>query len=65
MKLKIRTIIFLIILIAYIFGNKSLTINIHDTYYVFNFFQLMICILFVILGSSVLIDIIKYKNKMK
>ena len=63
MKLKHTFIMFILLLITHIFGNKTLTISIFENYYVFNFMELMVGLLTVIMGVILILNMYKLFSK--
>ena len=54
---------FILLLITHIFGNKTLTISIFENYYVFNFMELMVGLLTVIMGVILILNMYKLFSK--
>lgn len=54
----------LVLIIGYLFKEKTLTINIKDTYFVMSYFGLAVCIVFGIIILQILFFIVKwFKNR--
>ena len=59
MRLKFNIIVFIFLLIAHLFGNKPLTLNIHENYYIFNLMELIVVILLILTGIFLIGDLYK------
>ena len=60
MNLKVNTILFFVLLIAFLFGDKSFHVAYHADYFVFKMNQLIIFILTIVTGLGLINKFIKY-----
>lgn len=57
MNLKTSLFLFLSLFIAHFWGNKTLTLNLHENYYVINLMELIVGVLMIILSIFLLKNI--------
>ncbi len=65
MNLKVNAILFLVLLIAFLFGEKSFHIAYHTDYFVFKLNQIIICLLTTITGLVLIFKFLKRSRESK
>lgn len=59
MKLRITAILFLLSLLAYIFGDRTVSFSIHENHYILSFMQIILILLIIITGIQLLVGLNK------
>ena len=59
MRLTTILILFFLLLLAFIFGDNTISFGFHDTYYVISFMQLIILLLLIYTGTLLITSLLK------